>query len=417
MKKLEKYSLGIGDRFGQQGNTQLKAIMEAEKKGILITPVWNKSNREHLFTGTKPEDVRREAETAARNSGFARDFFVDADHINLQTVERFISYSDFFTIDVASFIDKMAPEDRIGHFTGLCSKYFHGISIPGLRHKLSCSEKEVRCIAEKYLYACIQAGDIYRYIKRGRDDDDFVIEVSIDEVSQSQSPLEIFLILRMLNDENIPVQTIAPKFCGRFNKGIDYSGNTGEFALEFESDLLVVSHAAAEFGLPENLKISVHSGSDKFSVYPVMNSLLAKHNKGIHLKTAGTTWLEEVIGLAESGNEALELVRTIYIKAFGMIDELCAPYSDLLSIRSGSLPTADEVGRWNGRKFASSIRHEPGNRDYNPDMRQLMHIAYKLAAQDMTHYLELARSNIDTISRGVFDNLYNRHIQKIFPGA
>ena len=88
------------------------------------------------------------------------------------------------------------------------------------------------------------------------------------------------------------MQTIAPKFTGRFNKGVDYVGDLDQFAREFEEDLLVIDFAVKEFGLPKELKLSVHSGSDKFSIYPIIAEAIAKYDKGIHLNTAGTTWLE-----------------------------------------------------------------------------------------------------------------------------
>lgn len=415
MKSLGKYSIGIGDRFGQQGDAQLNAVIEAWKKGVQITPVWNKSNREHLLTGTRPEDVRTEAVMAVKRACFDASFFVDADHINLLTVDRFIESSDFFTIDVASYIGKRAPDENLNRFTDSCSKYFHGVKVAGIKHGFSCSERQIRDIAEKYLYAANQAGETYRTIAEKKKRKDIVIEVSIDEVSQPQTPLELYFILKMLGGENIPLQTIAPKFSGRFNKGVDYSGDPAEFAREFESDLLVVSQGSKEFGLPKNLKISVHSGSDKFSIYTLIKRLLAKHRKGIHIKTAGTTWLEEVIGLAESGGEALDFVKEVYIKALEVLNELCAPYADVIAIRNNLLPSADEVRQWNGSKFASSIRHDQENRDFNPDMRQLMHIAYKIPARDVNHYVNLVKLNRDIISNGVFENLYNRHICKIFP--
>ena len=131
----------------------------------------------------------------------------------------------------------------------------------------------------------------------------------MDEVPDPQTPVELFFILKMLASENIPLQTIAPKFSGRFNKGVDYVGDPEKFAEEFEADLMVIDFAVKEFGLPENLKMSVHSGSDKFAIYPYIGSIIKKYNKGIHLKTAGTTWLEEVIGLAEAGGEALDFVK------------------------------------------------------------------------------------------------------------
>ena len=105
--KLGKYSIGVGDRFSHQGKAQLSGIMKANEKGNLdINPVWNKSNREHIYVGSKPADTRVEADNAVKALNYKGQYFVDADHINLSTVEPFIAVSDFFTLDVAAFIGK-----------------------------------------------------------------------------------------------------------------------------------------------------------------------------------------------------------------------------------------------------------------------------------------------------------------------
>jgi hypothetical protein len=236
----------------------------------------------------------------------------------------------------------------------------------------------------------------------------------MDEVQDPQTPVELFFILKMLGEENIPVQTIAPKFSGRFNKGVDYVGDTDKFAEEFEADLMVIDFAVKEFGLPDSLKISVHSGSDKFTLYPVIGELLRKHDKGIHLKTAGTTWLEEVIGLAASGGKGLTFVKEIYTKALEKTEELCAPYSDVIDINISKLPSKDVISSWSGEKFASSLRHIPGNKDYNPNMRQLIHVGYKLAALRMDEYFKLLDENEKIVSLCVYENMYNRHICRLF---
>ncbi|MFZ0280399.1 MAG: tagaturonate epimerase family protein [Bacteroidales bacterium] len=414
MKKLGKYSFGLGDRFGHQGFAQLNAIIEAGKKGIDITPVWNKSNREHQIIGTQPGDVRIEADAVTRKAGFAGQYFVDADHINLDTVDRFIESSDFFTIDVASYIGKRAGDDEILEFLSLTGKYPGRLEIPGINKSFKCSRAELRDIAEKYLFAAKKAGEIYRAIESKKGVGNFVTEVSMDEVAQPQSPVELFFILFMLGTEKVPLETIAPKFTGRFNKGVDYVGDPLKFAAEFESDLLVISHAVNEFSLRENLKMSVHSGSDKFSIYPYIGQLLKKHDKGIHLKTAGTTWLEEVIGLAEAGGEALDFVKEIYKKSLEKIGELCAPYADVIDINVTSLPSAGEVSGWNSQKFASSLRHEQNNPDYNSNMRQLIHVAYKLAAQKMDEYFKLLEEHEEVVAECVFENIYDRHICRLF---
>src|SRR5664279_4840394 len=123
MKKLGKYSIGLGDRFGHQGSAQLKAIIAASEKGFDITPVWNKSNREHITIGTQPVDVRTEADFVTKKAGFKKPYFVDADHINFDNVDRFIDSSDFFTIDVASYIGEKTSEEEINEFISGVEKY------------------------------------------------------------------------------------------------------------------------------------------------------------------------------------------------------------------------------------------------------------------------------------------------------
>ena len=191
----------------------------------------------------------------------------------------------------------------------------------------------------------------------------------------------MFFILKMIADEKIPAQTIAPKFTGRFNKGVDYVGDVQQFAKEFEQDVLVIDYAVKEFGLPEDLKLSVHSGSDKFTIYPIMAEIIKKHDKGIHVKTAGTTWLEEVIGLAISGDEGLAVAKEIYTKALARKDELCGPYADVIDIDDAKLPTPEEVEDWTGEKFGNTLRHIPGHPDYNSNFRQLIHVGYKVASE------------------------------------
>lgn len=414
MKTLGKYSMGLGDRFGHQGEAQLRAIMTAAEKGIEITPVWNKSYREHELIGTKPADVRTEADSVTKRAGFSNNYYVDADHVNLNTVERFIDSSDFFTIDVASYIGKSANDQERAEFTESVKKYTGNLLIPGIKLPFRTTRKNITQIAEKYLFAAIKAFEIYRKIEKKKGRGNFITEISMDEVTHPQSPIELFFILKMFASENIPLQTIAPKFSGKFNKGIDYDGDPDVFSEEFEAFLMVIDFAVKEFGMPENLKLSIHSGSDKFAIYPAIGSVIRKYKKGIHLKTAGTTWLEEVTGLAESGEDGLNFVKEIYLESLDRIDELCAPYADVIDIKISDLPTKTEVIKWKGRKFAASIRHDKECEDYNSDMRQMMHISYKLAVNRMEQFHKLLESNKKIIGDCVFENIYNRHICRLF---
>ncbi|MCD6201998.1 MAG: hypothetical protein J7K46_09360 [Bacteroidales bacterium] len=413
--KISKYSFGIGDRFGRQGKAQLSAILEAEKQGISITPVWNKSYREHSIVGTRPADVRKEADEATKALGWNKPYFVDADHINLNTVDDFIPYSDFFTLDVAEAIGKPSPEDEIQDFIQNNEKYISGI--PGLEIPVVLDREYLRRFAGQYLCAVNEAEKLYHYISQHKDPETFVVEVSIDEVDRSQTPADLFFILKALAEKKIPLQTIAPRFSGRFNKGVDYVGDLKRFEREFEQDLLVLDYAKKFFNLPASLKLSIHSGSDKFSIYPLMGRLIRKHDQGIHVKTAGTTWLEELIGLAEAGNEALNLVKKIYTEAYNRQEELTAPYAEVININPADLPLPPDFNSWNSKKIAAALRHVPDNPAFNPNLRQLMHVAYKIAAETDLLYFELLDKYKEIIARQVQENLLNRHILRIFSVA
>ena len=412
--KLGKYSLGIGDRFSHQGVAQLRGIVKANQAGLDISPVWNKSNREHMYVHSHPADVRKEADAAVAALGFSGKYFVDADHINMGTVAPFVETADFFTLDVASFIGKESPEAEVKAFVASCSKYVGKLNIPGIDHAIEVSEELIEKIAHKFLAATQQASEIYNFLESSKGKGNFITEVSMDEVESPQTPVDLFFILKMLADKGVPAQTIAPKFTGRFNKGVDYTGNVEQFAKEFEEDVLVIDFAVKEFGLPEELKLSVHSGSDKFTIYPIMAGIIKKYDKGIHVKTAGTTWLEEVIGLALAGSEALEAAKYIYTNALGRKDELCAPYADVIDIDDSKLPSAAEVAGWSSEKFANTLRHIPGHPDYNPNLRQLIHVGYKVASEMGTTYTDLLKKHAEVVGQCVEENIYDRHLKRLF---
>ncbi len=414
MIKISKYSFGTGDRFGMQGKAQLRAIIRANEAGIPLTPVWNKSNREHQIIHSSPEETRMEARNAVKEAGWEGAYFVDADHINLNNVDSFMKHSDFFTIDVADYIGKPADAAYVEAFVKNNLKYTGDLPVEGMDAPVKIAPSDLYVIAGKFLYAVRQAAAIYRHIAEKKGEGNFVTEVSMDEVDQPQTPVEMFFILSALAHEGVPVQTIAPKFSGRFNKGVDYVGDTEAFAREFEADILVIRKAVNEFGLPGNLKLSVHSGSDKFSIYPIMGELIRKHDAGIHVKTAGTTWLEEVIGLALAGDEPLGLAKSIYGKAYSRMEELCGPYATVIDIDKSKLPSPETVNNWSGEKFAGTLRHIPGHPDYNPGFRQLIHVGYKVAAEFSNVYLNLIRIHEDIVGRQVEENIYDRHLKRLF---
>jgi hypothetical protein len=413
MKKLSKYSIGMGDRFAHQASWQLKAVDDAEQRGFSITPVWNKSNREHTTIGSQPADTRKAVEQSIRELGWKKSYFVDADHINLDTVDKFMESSDFFTIDVASYIGRKGNVAEEDAFMRTMEPFTGTFTIPGINKPFTVTEKDLEIICDQYLFAAYMAGETYKKIAAAKGVGNFITEVSMDEVPNPQTPVELFFILAMLAHYKVPVQTVAPKFTGRFNKGVDYVGNTNAFAEEFEANLMVIDFAVKTFGLPDELKLSIHSGSDKFSIYDHIRNLTQKHNKGFHLKTAGTTWLEEVIGLAMAGGEAFEFVKDLYGKAIQNVEKLCAPYADVIDIDENLLPSTETVNNWSGEAFANALRHIPGHPDYNPNLRQLVHVGYKLAADRIDIYNSLLEQHADIVGQCVYENIYDRHLKRL----
>ena len=414
--KLGTYSIGIGDRFGLQGVHQLRAVQKAADAGVEISPVWNKSEREHGIIGTTPEDTRHEADAAVREAGWGGSYFVDADHIGASTVERFIASSDFFTIDVAEFIGAPAPPEAAQAFLREMRPRAGALRIPGLDGTVDAGEEVLRAVAARYLAAIQEAGRVYRRIRDAHCEGDFIAEVSLDESDIPQSAGELLFILGAIAAERIPLGTIAPKFTGAFLKGVDYVGDTEAFAREFEADLAVVSYARQIFGLPGGLKLSVHTGSDKFSLYPIMHRALTRHGAGLHLKTAGTTWVEEVISLAEAGEEGLRAANEIYARSYDRRDELCGPYRQVIAIDRERLPRPPEVAAWTAEEFARAFRHEPGTDGVNRDIRQLLHVGYKIAAEMGPRFTTLIHRHAKTVGANVEDNLYRKHIVPLFMG-
>ncbi len=417
MLTLERFSFGVGDRFAQQAKAQLRALQMLAADGVEVVPVWNKSNREHSFIGSQPQSVFDAAQNAVKALGWNKGWHVDADHIRLETVDRFLPCSDFFTIDVADAIGRPAPRGAVVAFENRHRELVGTVAIAGITTPFQISEDEIRRVAGKYLRAVQEAGEIYRHIAtRKSGEEKFIAEVSMDETDAPQTPPELLIILAALADEGIRVQTIASKFTGRFNKGVDYAGDLAQFEKEFNNDLAVIAHAVARYGLPANLKLSVHSGSDKFSLYPIIRRALQRHGAGVHVKTAGTTWLEELIGLAEAGGEGLALAKEIYACALDHVDELCGPYASVIAIDCHRLPTSVEVARWAGTQFANALRHVPTHPEFNPHFRQLLHIAFKIAAKAGTRYTNLLKVNEAVVAKNVTENIYTRHLRPLFVG-
>ena len=414
---LPRFSVGVGDRFAHQAKAQLRACMLAAEAGVEVVPVWNKSNREHTIIGSEPNETRAAADAAVRALNWTKPYFLDADHINIKTVQRFIQPCDFFTLDVADLIGQPAEEEDIREFVSRHPELIGRIVIPEVDQPFQTERSFVEGVANNFLAAVKHASAIYQLLTETKGAGRFVTEISMDETESPQTPAELLIILAMIADAKIPIQTIAPKFTGRFNKGVDYAGDIHQFAREFNDDLATIAFAVRTYGLPKNLKLSVHSGSDKFSIYQAMHQAVERFGAGVHLKTAGTTWLEELIGLAEAGGTGLALTKAIYAEAYAHGDELTAPYAAVINIEASKLPAPEVVNGWTSEQFTGALRHDQQNPAYNPSFRQLLHVGFKVAAKMGPRYIEALQANAEVVAKNVTENLYERHIKPVFLGA
>jgi len=409
--QLSRFSIGAGDRFGIEGEAQIEAFKALRALGGEADIVWNKSNREHVIIGSTPADQARAAAESVKNAGWDGKWFVDADHITMKTVDWYIPYSNFFTIDVADAIGTPATEKSKVAYLEYAKFLLKNGAAP-----VDVTRSDLETVADKFLAAVQEAGFTYRHIAARKPAGAFVVELSMDETDTPQTPAQVAAILAAVAAENIPISTFAPRFPGRFLKGIDYVGNVADFLNTFEAEMKIMRWAPMALGLPAELKLSVHSGSDKYKLYKGIHEISIRLDAGLHLKTAGTTWLEEIVGLAEAGGDGLIIAKKVYSNAFTRIDELTAPYAEVVAIDRSRLPKPLEVDRWDSSTFVSALRHEKGSKTMNQDMRQLMHVGFRIAAELGKEFINALKDNRESVARNVRGNLFERHLTPIILG-
>lgn len=409
--QLSRFSIGTGDRFGLEAEAQIAAFEALRSHGGEADIVWNKSNREHVIIGSSPADQAAAAGAAIRRTGWDGAWFVDADHITLKTVDWFIPHCNFFTIDVAEAIGKKASAEARAAYLGRAKFLLEEGAAP-----VPVTQVDIETVADKFLAAVQEAGTTYRYIAAKKPQGSFVVELSMDETDAPQTPAQVAAILVAVAAENIPLATFAPRFPGKFLKGIDYVGDVAEFLSAFEAETKIVLWASEKLGLPKGLKLSVHTGSDKFMLYKGIHDILVRLGAGVHLKTAGTTWLEEIVGLAEAGGDGLTLAKRVYAAAYARIDELVGPYANVVEIDRARLPRPEDVAAWDSAAFVHALRHEPGSSTMQSDMRQLMHVGFKVAAEMGKEYTDALLEYRGSVARNVQHNLYARHLLPLILG-
>ena len=353
-----KRSMGVGDRLGIACPGHIRVFNKYDMSPIFA----QQSIRELNLTERTYEDVLDCVTFSVYREGFKRGFGADGDHLK---TEKDIEYalglkfsmitldcSEHIRGDVAAMSD--AAVDAECYLSEDVKAKYLGKTFTVEDSELTFTEQELKRIVLIYGGAIKFATYIYdKYIKAICDKVDF--ELSIDETATPTTPLQHFFVAKELTDAGVGLVTVAPRFCGEFQKGIDYIGDLAQF----ESELKVHAAIARHFGY----KLSIHSGSDKFSTF----ELIGKYTKGnFHVKTAGTNWLEAMRAVAAADPKLYREVHKYALSRFEDATKFYHVTTDLTKIPDIDKMSDDEL---------------PTLFTMN-DARQLIHITYGFILTD-----------------------------------
>jgi hypothetical protein len=333
-------SAGFGDRLGLATPGHVRALRET---GGTITPIFaQQSIREMTRTGRSPQAVIDDATWGAFGAGWTDGLGADADH--LKTPEDITACAEagftWFTIDPSEHVDERADTAGVAELRAAWD------ALPWARLEDSPASLRARFIdktfdlegndvrldegrlvkaAVKYSRAVAHVAAMSRHIAGIMQSRPWDLEVSVDETDAPTSHAEHVFIASELHRLGVRWVSLAPRFVGRFEKGVDYLGDVSAF----DADIRVHAAIARAFG---PYKVSLHSGSDKFSIYEIA----ARHTRGVvHLKTAGTSYLEALRAVAQVSPD---LFRAICVFARDRYDEDRASYHVSASVASAPKP-------------------------------------------------------------------------------
>ena len=342
-------SFGLGDRLGIATPGHIDLFENKE-----LFPIFaQQSIRELNLTGRTYEDVLDAATFAVFREGYKKGFGADGDHLKTaEDVEYALSLGfTMITLDCSEHIkNDVTPDNAPALVKHYPDKYLNKQFDIEEGITLSFNESELKQCAAIYGDAIIFAADMYkRFLAAGKYEADF--EISIDETVSVTTPLQHFFVARELLDAGVSFATIAPRFCGEFQKGIDYMGDSALF----EKEIKVHAAIARRLGY----KLSIHSGSDKFSVFP----LIGRETRGkFHIKTAGTNWLEAMRVVAMADPSLYREIHSYALETFGEAKKYYHVTTDLTKI--------PDVSALKDEELVTLFE--------NNDARQLIHITYGL---------------------------------------
>lgn len=351
-------TIGMGDRLGLATPGQLRSVRKFDAAPVLA----QQSVRELDFTGRTFEDVVADASFLVFQEGYEKGYGADGDHLkNIAAIRRAVRAGmPMITLDLT---EVMKPEvagwdQRQVHqaFQKVrrdaqvrIRREYAGKSFRVGRNSISCPMEETERMAVMYLPAIEFAQKVDKYLRRARKEG-YDLEISIDETTTPTIPVHHLFIARELQHRGVQFTSIAPRFVGEFQKAVDYIGNVREFDREFAIHCDIARETVG-------YKVSVHSGSDKFGVYPS----IGRHTEGrFHLKTSGTSWLEALRVVARTNPD---LYRRIHQKALEVFPEASKQYHVTVDLEK--IVPLDRVRE---RQLVDYLKD--GN------TRQMLHISY-----------------------------------------
>jgi hypothetical protein len=407
-------SFGFGDRIGLATPGHVEAI---KRSGAGLAPIFaQQSIREMARTGRKPNDVIAAAVAGMQAAGWLSTSGADADHLKTrQDVDATAAAGfTFYTIDPSDHVDPGADDydeptlrERFAPLrstAGWCAEYVNQpVPLADGRSFRITQEAALRC-AVKYGRAVEHAIDLAKYIQRVNEEADrqVELELSIDETRQPTSLAEHFIIADQCRRRGVELVSVAPRLIGEFEKGVDYKGDLAA------SERSLADHAALARELGP-YKLSLHSGSDKLTLYPI----LARVTQGrFHVKTAGTSYLEAIRVVARH-DEAL--FRRIIDRARQYYERDRATYH--VSAELNKVPAADD------RSSVSSLEKiylgcwadVPAGHGFTEPGRQVLHCTFGTVLSDGAlgpAIRQLLRAHADTYAEVLADH-FCRHLEAL----
>ena len=398
-------SAGMGDRLGLATPGHIRAI---RKTGGSIAPIFaQQSIREMTRTGRTPQQVMDDATWGMFQENWQGGFGADADHLKTsQDIDACLAAGyTFFTIDPGAYVDNRAESMTVSDLQAMAEKLPQKLQSNAsdlinqkvhIEHvKSTFDESTLLRAMVKYGHAIWHVTKMYRRLEEVAGEGTFEMEVSVDETEQPTSHAEHVYIASQLKDLGVKWVSLAPRYVGDFEKGVDYIGDVAAF----EADVAGHAAIARHFG---PYKLSLHSGSDKFSIYPAA----VRQTQGlIHLKTAGTSYLEALRTIAALD---VDLFRKIYVFAREHYEADKATYH--VSAQLARAPEPENVTDWPGllEQF---------------DARMILHHTYGSVLSQQTaegkkqfydQLMSLLRAHPDAYAKNL-EKHFMRHLRPFLP--